>query len=91
MVAHEKRSAVLMTYEEEILATNSTPRLRRNILPRHAKKLNMEFDSQFNKMTKADRDEFLDAIYPDEKDSDAATPTPSGQPAAEKAETEADS
>ena len=57
-----------MTYEEEILTQHSTPNLRRNILPRSAKKLNMEFDAQFNKMTKADRDEFLDTIYPEEKE-----------------------
>lgn len=55
-----------MTYEEEILAAHSTPGLRRNILPRSAKKLNMEFDARFNKMTKVDRDEFLDKLYPDE-------------------------
>ena len=52
--------------EEETLAKNSSPNLRRNILPRSAKKLNMEFDAQFNKMTKAERDEFLDKLYPDE-------------------------
>jgi hypothetical protein len=55
-----------MTYEEEILAKHSTPSLQRNILPRIAKKLNMEFDAQFNKMTKAERDEFLDGLYPEE-------------------------
>lgn len=55
-----------MTYEEDILAKHSTPSLRRNVLPRSAKKLNMEFDAQFNKMTKQDRDAFLDAIYPTE-------------------------
>ena len=52
--------------EDEILAAHSTPGLRRNVLPRQAKKLNMEFDAQFNKMTKAERDEFLDKLYPDE-------------------------
>ena len=52
--------------EDEILAAHSTPGLRRNVLPRYAKKLNMEFDAQFNKMTKAERDEFLDKLYPDE-------------------------
>ena len=52
--------------EDEILAAHSTPSLRRNVLPRDAKKLNMEFDAQFNKMTKAERDEFLDKLYPDE-------------------------
>lgn len=49
--------------EEEILARYSTPRLRRNLLPREAKRLNMEFDAQFNKMTIVERDEFLDGIY----------------------------
>jgi len=58
-----------MTYEEEILAKHSTPSLRRNELPRSAKKLNMEFDAQFNKMTKVERDEFLDALYPEEIES----------------------
>lgn len=55
-----------MTREEEILAAYSTPSLRRNILPRGAKKLNMEFDAQFNKMTKVERDEFLDKLYPED-------------------------
>lgn len=49
--------------EEETLAKHSTPRLRRNVLPREAKKLNMEFDANFNRMTPAERDEFLDGIY----------------------------
>ncbi len=40
------------TYEEDILERNSTPRLRRNVLPREAKKLNMEFDGQYNGWTK---------------------------------------
>lgn len=52
--------------EEETLAKHSTPGLQRNVLPRHAKKLNMEFDAQFNKMTKTERDEFLDRLYPEE-------------------------
>jgi len=55
-----------MTYEEEIIAKHSTQGLQRNVLSRASKKLNMEFDSQFNKMTKSDRDEFLDMIYPEE-------------------------
>lgn len=54
--------------EEETLAKHSTPSLRRNVLPRSAKKLNMEFDPQFNKMSKADRDEFLEKLYPGEGD-----------------------
>ena len=49
--------------EEETLAKHSTPRLRRNVLPREAKKLNMEFDAQFNRMTPSEREEFLDSIY----------------------------
>ena len=52
--------------EEEILAKHSSPNLRRNILPRSAKKLNMEFDSNYRHMTIADRNEFLDTLYPDE-------------------------
>ena len=56
--------------EEEILAKNSTPGLRRNILPRSAKKLNMEFDSNYAHMTPADRDDFLDRLYPEEKTDD---------------------
>jgi hypothetical protein len=68
LLAVAGRCAIL-TYEEEILAKHSAPRLRRNILPRAAKKLNMEFDAQFNKMTAAERDEFLDAIYPEEATS----------------------
>lgn len=55
-----------MSYEDGILAKHSTDSLRRNTLPRSAKKLNMEFDAQFNKMTKVERDEFLDAIYPED-------------------------
>ena len=58
-----------MTDENEVLKNHSSPRLRRNVLPKEAKKLNMEFDPQFNKMTKAERDEFLDTIYPDEKEA----------------------
>ena len=58
-----------MTYEEEIIAKHSPPRLQRNVLSRTSKKLNMEFDSQFNTMTKEDRDEFLDMIYPEEIES----------------------
>lgn len=58
-----------MTYEEEILASHSTPNLRRNVLPRSAKKLNMEFDANFNKMTKAERDAFLDQLYPEETEN----------------------
>lgn len=55
-------------YEDLILAFHSTPNLRRNVLPRAAKKLNMEFDANFNKMTKAERDEFLNRLYPEESE-----------------------
>lgn len=68
-----------MTYEEEILEKCSTPGLRRNVLSRPAKKMIMEFDAQFNKMTKTDRDEFLDKLYPDEaqpKEPTDVRPTP---------------
>jgi hypothetical protein len=58
-----------VTYEDDIIAKHSTPGLRRNVLPRSAKKLNMEFDARFNKMTKTDRDEFLNAIYPAESNT----------------------
>jgi len=58
----------MMSYEDEIVAKHSTTSLQRNVLPRAAKKLNMEFDAQYNKMTKAERDEFLDSLYPEEKE-----------------------
>ena len=89
--------------EEETIAKHSTPSLRRNVLPRHAKKLNMEFDAQYNWMTKADRDEFLDKLYPEDippkkepphaGSADVRIPkAPAGSPgAAEKAEAETDS
>ena len=38
-----------MSYEEDILERYSTPRLRRNVLPREAKKLNMEFELYLEK------------------------------------------
>jgi hypothetical protein len=56
-----------MTYEEEIIAKHSTPNLRRNVLPRSAMKLNMEFDANFANMTRAERDEHLDRLYPVER------------------------
>lgn len=68
-----------MTYEEKILAEHSTFGLRRSVLSRSAKKLNMEFDPRFNKMTKTERDEFLDAIFPDE--IEPKEEIPHGQPA----------
>ena len=52
--------------EQETLAKYSTPSLQRNILSRQAKKLNMEFDSNYAHMTRAERDAFLDALYPEE-------------------------
>jgi hypothetical protein len=55
-----------MTREEEVLACYSTPNLRRNVMLRSSKKLNMEFDAQFNKMTVAERNEFLDTLYPED-------------------------
>ena len=55
-----------MAYEEEIITKHSTPGLQRNVLSRTSKKLNMEFDSQFNTMTTKERDEFLDMLYPEE-------------------------
>lgn len=57
-----------MTYEEEILAQSSTPMLRRNTLPREAKKLNMEFDGNYSYMTRKERDDFLDAMYGENND-----------------------
>ena len=65
LAAFAKRSEVLMSYEDEIVAKYATPGLCRNVLSRQSKKLNMEFDAQFNKMTKEERDEFLDAMYPE--------------------------
>jgi Protein of unknown function (DUF2829) len=59
-----------MGYEDEILERYSTPRLRRNVLPREAKKLNMEFDGQYAKWSKAERDAFLDRLYPNEVSHD---------------------
>jgi len=53
--------------EEEILAKYSSPRLRRNVLPRDAKKLNMEFDGQYSNVTTKEREELLDNIYPEDK------------------------
>ncbi len=55
-----------MTRDEEICAQFSTPGLRRSVLPRAAKKLNMEFDAQFNRMDRAERDAFLEKMYPTE-------------------------
>ncbi len=52
--------------EEEVIKKFSTAGLQRGVLSREAKKLNMEFDPMYNKMTKAERDEFLDKLYPDE-------------------------
>lgn len=54
-----------MTEEEIIINKYSTPSLKRNVLPRATKKLNMEFDSQYNKMTKQDREELLNKLYPE--------------------------
>lgn len=53
--------------EDETIARYSTPSLRRNVLTRAAKKLNMEFDGTFSKMTRAERKEFLDQHFPEEK------------------------
>lgn len=53
--------------EEETLARYSTASLRRNVLGRAAKRLIMEFDSQYDGMKKEERDEFLDLIYPKEE------------------------
>ena len=64
-----------LTYEEEILAKHSTPRLRRNILPRQAKKLNMEFYANYNKMTKKERDDFLDAMYGEDNERSTLSPS----------------
>lgn len=53
-------------YEEAIVAAHSTPSLRRNQITRAVKKLNMEFDAQFSRMSLADRDEFLDRMFPED-------------------------
>lgn len=53
--------------EDEVLNKYSTDGLKRNILSRSAKRLNMEFDPQYDKMTKQERDEFLDKLYGIEK------------------------
>lgn len=54
--------------EDEILAQYSTPGLRRNQLTRTAKKINMEFDERLKGMSIAERDEFLDKHFPEEKE-----------------------
>lgn len=66
--------------EEEPLAKHSTPDLRRNVLPRQAKKLNMEFDSQYAHMTRAERDEFLDKLYPEDIKPRKEPPDATGHP-----------
>lgn len=53
------------SYEESVLARHSTPGLRRNQLTRSVKKLTMEFDAQFSGMSAADRDEFLERMFPE--------------------------
>lgn len=73
-----------MSTEEEILERYSTPSLRRNVLPRAAKKLMMEFDGQYVKWTKAERDSFLDKIYPTETSHDE--PVRNAQPDAGQCE-----
>jgi hypothetical protein len=52
--------------EEEILAAYSTPGLRRNQLTRASKKLMIGFDAQHSSMSRAERDEFLDRMFPEE-------------------------
>jgi hypothetical protein len=49
--------------EEEVLAKYSTPGLKRNVLSRSAKKLNMEFDERLKGMTTKERDDFLDRYW----------------------------
>ena len=55
-----------MTYEEEIIAKNSTEGLKRNKLTRSSKKLMMEFDAQYSNLTNPERDAFLDQYFSDE-------------------------
>ncbi len=64
-----------MTYEEEILAANSTSSLQRNVLPRSTKKQNMEFDENYRYMTRKERDEFLDKLYPQEPPLEPPAPS----------------
>ncbi len=52
-------------YEESVVARYSTPGLRRNQLTRSAKKLMMEFDAQYSGMSPAERDQFLDQMFPE--------------------------
>ena len=49
--------------EQEIVDRYSTPGLKRNTVSRSTKKLNMEFDSRFNGMSRADREEFLNEYF----------------------------
>jgi hypothetical protein len=55
-------------YEEGVVAAHSTPSLKRNQLTRSAKKLSMEFDERYRSMSKADRDAFLDQLFPEERE-----------------------
>jgi hypothetical protein len=52
-------------YEESILAQHSTPGLKRNKLTRASKKLNLEFDEHYSGMTRQERDDLLDRIFPE--------------------------
>lgn len=53
------------SYEEGVIIRHSAPGLKRNQLTRAAKKLMMEFDAQYSSMSRAERDEFLERIFPE--------------------------
>lgn len=53
-----------LEYQEAILAKYSTPGLEKNKLTRASKKAAMEFDENYRHLTKRERDEFLDKMFP---------------------------
>ena len=59
-----------MASEKEILDKYSTPGLKKNSLDRAAKKMSMEFDENYRHMTPAQREEFLDKHFPEERSSE---------------------
>lgn len=61
--------------EKEVLAKYSTPGLQRGELTRSSKKHLMEFDATFNTMTKQERDDFLDKMFPNEPASPPPDPS----------------
>jgi len=52
------------SYEQSIIDRHTTPGLSRGVLTREAMALNMEFNENYRHMTKAERNEFLDKLFP---------------------------